>query len=160
MSVAVPPASLYIHHMYRQIAAFKRSGGRNNLQSIAVSERSGLRSKMESRLEASRHVLTISGATDASSQAWGGLIRRPSGAFFVFKTVADFPAAWHNAHINVKETFALHEVLKLATTTHPGCLKGGIAVVDADNKTMYDARRGVHGTRRPTTLLRSSSGCT
>ena len=27
MSVAVPPASLYTHHMYRQIAAFKRSGG-------------------------------------------------------------------------------------------------------------------------------------
>ena len=151
MSVAVPPASLYTHHMYRQIAAFKRSGGRKTLSSIAVSKRSGLRFEMErwlkvrSRLsgarwyDATRHVLTISGATDASSQAWGGLIRGPFGAFSVFKVAADFLAAWRNAHINVKETFALHEVLKLATTTHPGCLKGITAVVDVDNKPIHDA---------------------
>ena len=95
MSVAVPPASLYTHHMYRHIAAFKRSGGRLNLSSIALSKRSGLRFEMERWLEvrsrlngapwydATRHVLTISGATDASSQAWGGLIRGPFGAFSV-----------------------------------------------------------------------------
>ena len=147
MSVAVPPASLYTHHMYRQIAAFKRSRSRK----IAVSERSDLRFEMETWLEvrirlngapwydATRHVLTISGATDASSQAWGGLITGSFGAFIVFKATAGFPAAWHNAHINVKETFALHEVLKLATTTHPGCLKGSTAVVDVDNKPMHDA---------------------
>ena len=46
MSVAVPPVSLYTHYMYRQIVAFKRSGGRNNVASIAVSERSGLRFEM------------------------------------------------------------------------------------------------------------------
>ena len=89
--------------------------------------------------DATLHVLTISGATDASSQAWGALIRGSFGAFTVFKAAADFPAAWHNAHINVKETFALHEVLILATTTHPGCLKGSTAVVDVDNKPMHDA---------------------
>ena len=88
--------------------------------------------------DVTRHVLTISGATNASSQAWGGLIREPFGAFSVFKATADFPAAWHNAHINVKETFALHEVLKLTRTTHPGCLKGSTAVVDVDNKPMQD----------------------
>ena len=88
---------------------------------------------------ATRHILTISGATGASSQARGGLIRGLFGAFPVFKAAADFPAAWHSAHINVKETFTLHEVLKLATRTHPGCLKGSTAVVDVDNKTMHDA---------------------
>ena len=105
MSVVVPPTSLYTHHMYCQIAAFKRSGGRKNLSSIAVSEHSGLRFKIEKLLEmrtrlngapsydATRHLLTISGATDASSQAWGGLIRAPFGAFSVFKAAADFPAA-------------------------------------------------------------------
>ena len=151
MYVAVPPASMYTHHMYRQIAAFNRPGDRKNLSSIAVSKRSTLRFKMEKWLEvrsrlngapwydATRHVLTIPGATDASSQAWGGLIRGLFGAFSVFKAAADFPAAWHNTHINVKETFALHEVLKLATTTHPGCLKGITAVVDVDNKPMHDA---------------------
>ena len=30
MSVAIPPASLYTHPVYRQIAVFKRSGGREN----------------------------------------------------------------------------------------------------------------------------------
>ena len=85
--------------------------------------------------DATRHALTISGATDASSQAWGGLIRGLFGAFTVFKAAAE----WHNAHINVKETSALHKVLKLATTTHPGCLKGSTAVVDVDNKPMHDA---------------------
>ena len=51
MSVAVSPDSLYTHHMYRQIAAIKRSAGRKNLLSIAVSERSGLRFEMERWLE-------------------------------------------------------------------------------------------------------------
>ena len=46
MSVAVPPVSLYTHYMYRQMVAFKRSGGRNNVSSIALSERSGLRFEM------------------------------------------------------------------------------------------------------------------
>ena len=105
MPVAVPPVSLYTHHMYRQIATFKRSGGRKDLSSTAVSERSGLRFERERWLEvgirlhrapwydATPHVLTISVATDASSQAWGGLIKRPFGAFSVFKAAADFPAA-------------------------------------------------------------------
>ena len=43
--------------------------------------------------DATRHVLAISGATDASFQAWGGLIRGPYGTFSVFKAAADFPAA-------------------------------------------------------------------
>ena len=110
--------------------------------------------------DATRHVLTISGATDASSQARGGLIRGPFGAFSAFKAVTDFPAARHNAHINVKETFALHEVPKLVTTARPGGLKGSTAVVDADHKRCtMPLRKGIHGTRRPTTLLRNSSGC-
>ena len=43
--------------------------------------------------DATRHVLAISGATDAPFQAWGGLIRGPYGTFSVFKAAADFPAA-------------------------------------------------------------------
>ena len=86
-----------------------------------------------------RHVLTITGVTDASSQSWSGLIRRPFGAFSVFKATADVPTAFHNAHINVKETLlVLQEVLNLATTTHPGYLKGSTAVVNVDDKTMHD----------------------
>ena len=107
--------------MYRQIASLKRSGGRKQIFSIAVSDRSGLRFELERWLEvrtrfngapwynATRHFLSITGAMDASSQTWDDLIRGPFGAFSVFKAAADFPAAWHKAHINVKKTFALHE---------------------------------------------------
>ena len=52
MSVTVPPASLYTHHMYRQIAVTKRSEDRKDLSSTAVSERSILRFEMERWLEA------------------------------------------------------------------------------------------------------------
>ena len=81
------------------------SDGRSNLSPIAVSKRSGLRFEMERWLEvrsrlngapwydATRHVLTISGARDASSQARGGLIKGPFGAFSAFKAATDFPAA-------------------------------------------------------------------
>ena len=88
--------------------------------------------------DATRHVPTITGATDASPQAWGSLIRRPFGTVSLFRAAADFSVEWYNVHINVKETFALHEELKLATTTHPSCLKRRTAVDDVDNEAMRD----------------------
>ena len=96
--------------MYRQIATFKRSIGRKSLPSIAVSDRSGLRLKMEKCIEvrtrldrapwydATRHILAITEATDVSSQARGGLMRGPFGAFSVFRAAADFPVEWHNTY--------------------------------------------------------------
>ena len=89
--------------------------------------------------DANRHVLTITGATDASSQVWGVLIRGSFGAFFVFTAPADFTKEWYNAHNNVKDTLALHEVRKLATTIHPSCLTGSTTVVDIDSKAMHNA---------------------
>ena len=96
MSVAVPSASLCTHQMYHQITPLKRFEGRNNLPSIVVSDRSGLRFKIERWLEmrarlngapwydATRHVLTITETADASSHAWGRLIRGSFGAFSLF----------------------------------------------------------------------------
>ena len=89
--------------------------------------------------DATRLVLTIKEAIDASSQALGGLIRGAFSTISLFRAAADVPAERYNTHINVKETFAPHEVLKLATTTYPGCLKGSTAVNDADNEAMHDA---------------------
>ena len=57
----------------------------------------------------------------------------------LFRAAADFSAERYNAHIKVKETFALNEVLKLATTIHPSFLKGITTVEDADNKAMHGA---------------------
>ena len=101
MSVAVPPASLYIHHIH-QIAAFKRPGGRNSVLPIAVSEHSGLRFEIKRWLEvktrlngapwcdATVHVLTITGATNASSQARDGLTRAVRRVF-CFQSSCRFP---------------------------------------------------------------------
>ena len=163
MPVAVPPVSLYAHHGCRQRLHPSAS------EAIKTYHRSQYRTAewldVRTRLnrapwhDATRHVPTITGSTDASTQAWGGLIRRLFGTVSLFRAPADFSAEWYNAHINVKESFALHEVLRLATTTHPSCLKGSTAVDDADNKAMHDAsKKRVQGTHRPTTLLRSSSG--
>ena len=72
-------------------------------------------------------------------------MRETFGACSIFGVAADFPTEWYNAHINVRETlFALHEVLKLAIMTHPGCLKGSIAVVDVDNQAKHDAFKKGH----------------
>lgn len=47
MSVAVPPAALYTHHMYKQIRNFRRSGGARQNTEIAVPQNSGLQSEID-----------------------------------------------------------------------------------------------------------------
>ena len=42
MSVTVPPASLYTHHMYKHIAKFRRTRGRVKAAMIAVQKGRGL----------------------------------------------------------------------------------------------------------------------
>ena len=46
-----------------------------------------------------------------------------------------------DVHINVKETFALHEVLRLLVAQYPDHLSGTTLVVDVDNTTMFHAFR-------------------
>ena len=142
MSVAVPPASLYADHVYHQGLHLSAP------ESIITHHRSQCRTtewlEVRTRLnrapwDATRHVPTTTGATDASPQAWRCLIRRPFDTVSIFKAAADFSAERYNAHINVKKALALHEVLKLATTALPSCLKGSTAVDDADNEAMHDA---------------------
>ena len=69
------------------VAAFHRSGDHINLPSIAVSDRRVVRgvdpAKRVPWYDATRYAMVITGATDASSQAWGGLIGGPSGTVFV-----------------------------------------------------------------------------
>ena len=129
--------SLYTHHMQRQIAAFECSGVGKKSPSVRNGEmaRGEEPTKQGAVVRCHRRVVAITGATNVSSQAWGGLIRWSFGAF----SADDFSTKWYNAHINVKETFALYEVLKLVTTTHPGSLKGSTSAVDVDNKAMHGA---------------------
>ena len=143
MSVVAPPASLYARHVYSQglhSSALEaiRTYHRSQYQTVDWLE---VRTRLNRAPwhDATRHVPAIAGVTTASFQAWGGLIRRHFGTVSLFRAAANFPAERYNAQINVKKTFALHEVLKLAPTTHPECLKGSTAVDDADNTAMHDA---------------------
>ena len=91
MSVAVPAAALYTHFMYKVIAHFRKTGGKKHNTDIEVPQNSGLYFEMGKWLEvrgsmngaswyrAAHQVLTLYGATDASSSGWGGLIRSPAG---------------------------------------------------------------------------------
>ena len=143
MSVAVPAASLCVDHVYHQglhssapeaIRTYRRSQYRTaeSLEVMTQLNRGPWH-------DTNGNISTIAGASDASPQALGGLIRRPFGTVFLFRAASDLSAERYNAHVNVKETFALHKVLKLAATTHPSCLKGSTAVDDVDNEAMHDA---------------------
>ena len=128
MSVAVPPAGLYTHHVYRHGLHSSAPEARRTYHRSQYRTAKWL--EVRTRLnrapwhDATRHVLTITGATDASSQARGDLIRGPFGTISLFRVAAGFPAERYNAHIIAKETFALHEVLKLATRTDQAASTG------------------------------------
>lgn len=86
---------------------------------------------------AAHHVVTLTGATDASSEAWGGVFRAPG--LEAFQAMGDFPEEWASSHINVQEAYALLETLKLFCKERPGQLSGTRTLVDVDNKTLYYA---------------------
>lgn len=58
-----------------------------------------------------QHILSVSGATKASSSGWGGVIRGPDDV--PFEAAADFPEKWFDAHIDEKEAYALHDTIRL-----------------------------------------------
>ena len=79
LSVAVPVAALYTHHMYKQIASFQCTGGRHRSTAISIPKNSGLMFEMEKWLEvrkelngaswyrAEHKMVILTGASDASS---------------------------------------------------------------------------------------------
>ena len=88
--------------------------------------------------DSAHHPLSITGATDASSSSWAGVVRGTSGSGEVFRAAADFPVEWVSSHINVNETFALYEVLRLLVEARPD-LRTSTITVDVDNKAMFYA---------------------
>ena len=56
----------------------------------------------------------------------------------------------------MKETFALHEVLRLVVAQYPDHMSGTILVVDVDNTTVFHAfRKGRAGDERMHDLIKS-----
>ena len=144
MAVAVRPASLWTYHMY---AALKRAGkpGKNRRWTtvIPIARDSGLREELLlwTRVQQgfnsgpwykAMHFsadVTV-GASDASSRAWGGVLRVRG---LVFEAAGEFSTQWMARSINAKEVFALHETLSQYCGANPGTLTGAQLVVDVDN---------------------------
>lgn len=162
LSVAVPVAALYTHHMYKQIAIFQRTGGRKRNTDIDIPTNSGLMFEIKTWLEvrqqfngaawysAEHKMVSLTGASDASSSGWGGLIRSPGQD--VYRAAGDFPPTFAVEHINVQEGYALQQTLSLFCADYPARITGSTLVSDVDNKSLHDAfKRGrsrntlVHG---------------
>ena len=76
-------------------------------------------------------------------------------SFSVFQAAAGFPAEWIDVHINVKETFALHEILRLLVAQYPDHLSGTTLVVDIDNTMFHAFRKGRARDERMCDLIKS-----
>lgn len=149
LSVAVPVAALYTHHMYKSLATFQRRGGRKPSMEIEIPSNSGLMFELQRWLEVRMHFngaswyraehkhLALTGASDASSGGWGGLIRSPGQP--VFKAGGDFPAQVAQQHINVQEGYALQQTLHLFSDDQPAQLAGSTLISDVDSKVLHDA---------------------
>ena len=87
--------------------------------------------------EAAHHVLALTGATEAPSRGWGGLVRGPGVDDYV--AAGDFPDDWSEAHINVQEAYALWEMTRLFCAARPEQVAGSTVLVDVDNKTLFYA---------------------
>ena len=88
--------------------------------------------------DSAHHPLSITGATDAFSSSWAGVVRGTPGSGEVFRAAANFPAEWVSSHVNVNETFSLYEVLRLLVEARPD-LRTSTVTVDVDNKAMFYA---------------------
>ena len=149
LSVAVPVAALYTHHMYRQIAIFQRTGRRKKSMEIDIPKNGGLMFELTKWLEvrqrfngaswyrAEYKMVTLTGATDASSSGWGGLIRNPGRE--VFRAGGDFPVDMASTHINLQEGYALQQTLEMYCADHSAQIVGSTLVSDIDNKVFHDS---------------------
>ena len=77
-------------------------------------------------------MVILTGASDASSSGWGGLIHGLHHD--VFRAGGDFPPALAKEHINVQEGYALQQTLRLFCADHPDDIAGSTLVSDVDIK--------------------------
>lgn len=72
------------------------------------------------------------GVIDASSTRWWGVVPGPSDLKEVLRAAEDILATRVPSHINVKETFALYEVLRLLVKARLDFLRVSTITLDAD----------------------------
>ena len=153
MKVAIRPASLWTHYMFEALRKAQCPRNRFWQHRVRVPRRSGLREELElwygltenaqeGPWYLAKHfaVILTRAASDASSVAWGGVLRFAS---LVFQAGADFGPEWMARDIHVKEMYALHELLQVFCKEFPGRLARAQVVADVDNLTVvHNFRKG------------------
>ena len=148
MTVAIRPASLWTRAMFNTIASFEKGGPRVAL--LDRDEYADLRAEFQQWLsltttsheglwQRARHYTAsiTNGASDASSIAWGGIVNTVS--LPSFRAGGVFPSEWLPKHINKKEMYALHELLRLFCVRYPEVLRGAQVLIDEDNESVVGA---------------------
>ena len=88
-------------------------------------------------------MVTLTGATDASSSGWGGLIGSPGRE--VFRAGGDFPVDMTSTHINLQEGYALQQTLEMYSycADHSAQIAGSTLGSGIDIKVFHDSfKRG------------------
>lgn len=94
-----------------------------------------------SKYDAAHHAFSISGAKHL--YRLGGFLRGASGLEEVLRAAVDIPVEWLRSYIDIKEAFALHEVLFPLVEARPELLQARTITMGADSKN--DVPRGVKG---------------
>ena len=153
MKVAIRPASLWTHYMFETLRKAQCPRNRFWQHRVRVPRRSGLREELELWYGLTENaqegpwylathfaVVLTRAASDASSVAWGGVLRFAS---LVFQAGADFGPEWMARDIHVKEMYALRELLQTFCKEFPGRLARAQVVADVDNLTVvHNFRKG------------------
>ena len=147
MAVAVRPASLYTQAMFAAISAMEKSGRSEVL--LALDSNADLRGEMEhwQRITTTTHegpwqkvrhfnARLTSGASDASSPAWGGVVYAVDPPFMAG---AVFPPEWLARHINQKEMYALYHLLLQFCENHPVAFCWAQVLINVDNEAVVGA---------------------
>lgn len=107
--------------MYKQTAQFHRQWGRCSTTDIPIADNGGLRFEMNKRSEvrekmngaswykALRQIVTLIGASDASSIGWGVPFDAQGKKCFVF--AGDLRGEWVKKHINEQVAYAVGQIL-------------------------------------------------
>lgn len=147
MSVAIRPASLYTQAMFAPVASITKSNRhRVHPGDHAYADLLGefrwwcdiTTSTHEGPWQRARHFAAriTSGASDASSVAWGGVLYSPDGPF---QAGGVFPPQWLATHINQKEIYALYHLLHQFCSSHPEVLGRAQVLMDVGSQAIRGA---------------------
>lgn len=144
MTVAIRPASLYTQAMFATLAALEKTTLRTvDLSLDASADLVGEMRKWlaisatthEGPWQIARHFSAAlkTGASDASSLAWGGVVYTEGDPF---EAGGVFPPEWRSKHINNKEMYALYNLLLQFCERHPDALRRAQVLIDVDSQSV------------------------